>query len=663
MHISRLLRSFEFFAASLLMTILFCSANSFAGDGFQPVSADELKMTSEPLAPGAAAIILYREVNRDDSAYPGYEYNYVRIKILTEEGRKYADVEIPFFKEEEEDVVKIKGRTIHPDGSIVNFEGKAFDKTLVKARGVRYLAKTFTLPAVQPGSVIEYYYTKYFGRILYNAHWILSEELFTKRARFSMKPYDHDPTLGVQWSWQRLPPGTGEPKRTSNDIVRLEVANIPAFHTEDFMPPPNELKARVDFIYTSNRFDTKEADKFWKEVGKYDDDYLENYIVKHKGLGEVVAQVVGPGDSPETKLQKLYARVQALRNTTYENQRTEEEYKRENDKHSGSVMDVLQRGYGSLRQLNLLYLSLVWAAGFEAYPVDVPPRNNYFFYPSVMDFYRLTENLVLVKLDGKDIFCDPGSLYSPFGLPPWRVTGVPGLKLDKSGGTWIQIPLSPGSASRIERTANLKLSDSGDLEGKLKVKYTGYEAVARRVEERNEDDTARQKFLEEQVRNSIPVGIEVELANHPDWTTSESPLTAEFNLKIPGWASSAGSRALLSVGLFGGGEKRIFEHSERIHPIYFEFPFQRIDDVTIELLAGWKVTSLPSPQNQVGKVIGYTMKAENDGSKVHVQRTLDIGVLMVGKENYEILQNFFQMVRSSDEAQIVLQPGTATASK
>ena len=45
-------------------------------------------MTSEPAAPGAPAIYLYRQVDRDDEG--DREYNYVRVKILTEEGRKYA---------------------------------------------------------------------------------------------------------------------------------------------------------------------------------------------------------------------------------------------------------------------------------------------------------------------------------------------------------------------------------------------------------------------------------------------------------------------------------------------------------------------------------------------------------------------------------------------
>ena len=65
-------------------------------DRFQPVSQEELHMTSEPQAPGAPAIILYRQVETDDRSEQ--EYQYVRIKVLTEEGRKYANIEIPYDK-------------------------------------------------------------------------------------------------------------------------------------------------------------------------------------------------------------------------------------------------------------------------------------------------------------------------------------------------------------------------------------------------------------------------------------------------------------------------------------------------------------------------------------------------------------------------------------
>src|SRR5438045_5012079 len=131
--------------------MLFCARIS-EGDEWLPVSPQELKVTGEPKAPGAPAIILYRQIDRDDSdARTPHEYNYVRTKILTEEGRKYADVEIPFFKENE-DVVNVRASTIRTDGDIVNFDGKVYEKEIDRALSVRFHDKAIKLYIVETGS-------------------------------------------------------------------------------------------------------------------------------------------------------------------------------------------------------------------------------------------------------------------------------------------------------------------------------------------------------------------------------------------------------------------------------------------------------------------------------------------------------------------------------
>jgi hypothetical protein len=43
----------------ILAAAKYPSVKARASEGFQPISPEELKMTSEPLAPGAPAIILY----------------------------------------------------------------------------------------------------------------------------------------------------------------------------------------------------------------------------------------------------------------------------------------------------------------------------------------------------------------------------------------------------------------------------------------------------------------------------------------------------------------------------------------------------------------------------------------------------------------------------
>lgn len=666
----------RWFALGLLALSCFLAAvkPAAAGIGFQPVSPEELKMTSEPQAPGAPAIILYHQVDRDDfgrSSHGGaalmgstssrFEDNYFRIKILSEAGRRYADVEIPLPREVGT-IDVVNARTIKPDGSIINFNGQVFERTIVKTKGFQYLAKTFTLSDVQVGSIIEYYYTITFQEgYVYNSQWILSNELFTKRAKFSLRPFQNEMLpLNFRWS-ERLPPGSPSTTQGPDGIVRLEVTNIAAFQPEDFMPPENELKARVDFIYSMDPFEM-DVSKFWKKVGKKRNDELERFVGKHGAMEQAAGQIVSTGDLPEVKLQKLYARVQQLQNTSYEVSKTEQELKHENRKNDENVEDVWKRGYGSARQLTWLYLALVRAAGFEAYDVAVPDRHNYFFNPQTMDSGRLDANVVMVKSTGKDFFLDPGSAFTPFGFLRWEETGVQGLRLDKDGGTWVQTPLPDSSASRIERKAEFKLSAAGALEGKMAVTFTGLEAMRRRVDERNQDDTARKKFLEEQIKGYIPVVSDVTLTNKPDWSSSAPSLVAEFQVEVPNWAPASGHRALCPAAIFSAPEKQIFDYSQRVHPVYFEYLSQKLDDVTIELPAGWQVTGMPKNINQDLHVVAYSSGVEDNKGTLHLTRRLDINILLLETKFYTPLRSFFQIVKKGDEQLIILQPGTTVSS-
>jgi hypothetical protein len=628
-------------------------------DEWQPISAEELQMTSVPEAPGAAAVILYRQVDRDDSDRTAHQYNYIRIKILTEEGRKYADVEIPYLKEEGT-IHSLKARTIRPDGTIANFEGKAFDKTIVKAKGLKYLAKTLTLPDVQVGGIIEYHYMYDLQEgYVFDSHWILSDELFTKRAKFSLKAY---PQFQLRWSWPAgLPAGT-QPPKDEHGVIRLESQNVAAFQIEDYMPPENELKMRVDFSYADRNVET-EPDKFWKNEGKKLNERVESFIGKRKALEQVVAQVVSTSDNPEAKLRKIYARVHQVRNTSFDVEKTEQEQKREKEKEINNVEDLLKQGRGTARQINWLFVGLARAAGFQASSVYISSRSQYFFKPAMMNPSQLNGDVTVVKLDANDIYCDPGSKFAPFGLLPWEETYVKGLRLDKDGGSWVDTSLPLSSESKIERKADLKLGDDGSLSGTLTVTFSGLEALWRRSDLRNEDETSRKKFLEDQVREYIPVGIEVELKNSPEWNIASPTLVAIYDLTVPGWASAAGRRALLPFGLFSATEKQLFEHANRVHAVYFQYPFQKLDDVTIQLPLGWQVSSLPKPVNQDAKAAAYIRKVEDDRGTLHLTRILRSDLLMLDAKFYPALRAFFQSVRTGDDEQIVVQPMAAAAAR
>ena len=118
---------------SLAFLIMAVAPLSRAED-WPPVDSADLALKSIPQQPGAAAVILRLEEINNDLQH--FHDTYERIKILTEPGREYASVEIPYSGRDFH-IVGISGRTIHADGTVIPFDGKTFDKTVLKARGVR----------------------------------------------------------------------------------------------------------------------------------------------------------------------------------------------------------------------------------------------------------------------------------------------------------------------------------------------------------------------------------------------------------------------------------------------------------------------------------------------------------------------------------------------
>ena len=194
----------------------------------------------------------------------------------------------------------------------------------------------------------------------------------------------------------------------------------------------------------------------------------------------------------------------------------------------------------------------------------------------------------------------------------------------------------------------------------MKVTYTGLEASSRRLEERAEDDTERRKYLEKEIQGDVPSGIDVKLVNSPDWKASETPLIAEYEFKVLGWAASAGRRALLPVGLFGGSEKHTFEHSSRVHPVCFDYRYQHKDDIAIELPAGWQVTSVPKARASDLKAVAFSNSAQESGGTLRLQRELTVNMAFADAKSYVPLRGFFQLVRAGDEDQVVLGPAASS---
>lgn len=637
------------------------------------ISPQDMKMTDLPQQKGAPAVVLLREELDDDPKH--YRSVYMRIKILTEAGLRHADVSIPYSRRSFT-IGGVSGRTVHADGSIVPFAGQVFDKMVVReklGRGPEHRdhVKSFTLPDVQVGSILDFKYTiHYDDNISYPPEWIIQFDLFQKQAKFKFIPYSGELLLahkrignGVVWT-SYLPPNGPQPEwhrmavavvqelesREAQQFIDLKMNDIPALVSEPFMPPKDALRYRVQFF---NRTNTQTPDGFWKEEGKFWSKDVEKFLDQKGEIEGVVAKTISPDDSPEQKVRKIYAFVTGLENQSYRPLRQDQERKALGLKPNEGVEDVLRQSSGDHDDLNRLFVAMVRAARIPASMMWVASREQIFFQPELLSTSQMDADIAIVQLDGKDVFLDPGTKFCPYGLLDWRYSGSKGLRQTADGTAIVGTSLPNYNQAQIQRTAHLQLTEQGKVEGTLKVGFSGLEAMDRRQKANETDDAGRKKLLEDEVRRWLPGESEVTLVGAPNWTDTEARLSAEFKISSP-LALGAGKRWLIPVHIFQVNGKPVFPASDRVNPIYLWYPTREADEVIITLPATLEIESLPPNDSAKLEYATYkTLQTQDSPHTIMARRELIMAGMAFPASSYKDLKDFYDKVKTGDDQQLI----------
>jgi hypothetical protein len=365
---------------------------------------------------------------------------------------------------------------------------------------------------------------------------------------------------------------------------------------------------------------------------------------------------VAAGDSPEQKVKKIYAYVAGLDNLSYKPQRTQQEQKVLGVKDNRGVEDVLRLRSGNRKEIALLFIALVRAAGIPAYAMYVSDRSEDVFLKTHLSLDQLDAYVAIVQLDGRDVFLDPGTKFCPYGIMDWKYTGTQGIKQLPGGGTELaQTPLPDYMKAITKRVARLQLSDQGQVEGTLAVGYFGQEALIRRIDGSKTDDVGRTKILEDEVKSWLPANAQVAISKPPQWEAVETPLVAEFKISSP-MLMSGGKRVLLPTNIFQFNRPPMFAHPDRKQPIYFEFPSREMDDVHIKLPDKLQVESLPANQEVKLPYAIYRAVRKQDKNEIDITRDLAIGTFVLPPAEYKDLKSFFDKVKEGDDEQVLLKP-------
>ena len=572
-------------ALTALLALILTTPLASGRDAIQwpPIEPEELALEENPAAPGSSAMIMMKLDIRDDAK--GVREIYYRIKIFKDSGREYGDIDIPY--EGSEKVTDIAARTIRPDGRVIEFKGAIYDKTLFKSRKERIRAKSFTLPEVQAGSIIEYQYRKKVGKQSEPVGtWFVQEPLFVRRAHLSLKPrLKMWRVVGRRIPNDRLGSYNGRYDTAMNVMLR----DLPAFEPDVLMPPEEQLKMRYHITYGPRAY--ADSHLLWEEVGKSFVEWHTKFMGKPKKLRFIVSQIMSPEDPPLQKARKIYLAIQnRIRNLAYEEKYTKKERKRERLKKRKSAEDVWRYGYGHAHEITNLFTAMCRAAELRSNTVVVSPRDTHFFDKELRDPSQLSDSLTAVSLGNGRHYLDPGTRLAPFGYVSWEKQAVKGFLLGKEDWIRISTPLVDAADSTRSYHLALGLQEDGSASINVKSRYTGQEALHWRDKLFESSGSERVREVHGRLRQHLPAA-EIEDVAWSGLDDAGDDVVLTYRFRLPAYGQVQGKRLVVQPLLWAFDSP--FSNLGRKLPVQIPHSFTRSQEVKIVPPDGFRLEVIP----------------------------------------------------------------------
>ncbi len=655
--------SFPFKKQSVLLiylcVILVFSQVAFAGDAdWREVTPAELAMKTSKVEPDADAEAIFWEVRINDSATTNLTLeHYVRVKIFTERGReKFSKIDIPFTKRLK--IKDIAARVIKPDGSIFNLKPEdIFEREIIKSNDVKVKAKSFAVPNIEEGVILEYQYREVISRgIADNMPIIFQRDIPIQESTYYVKP-SKDVGQGMKWIAFNV---DSKFVKDKGGFYKATLRNVPAVKEEPRMPPEDQVRS-WGLIYYDEYF-SKTSGDFWSRFGgalsyAYD---IKDVLKTSKDEKNLAAEITSGAKTDEEKVSRIfeYCRTK-IKNLTYDTSLTEEQL--DEIKENKSPKDTLKKGQGRAGEINELFAALVSTLDLETRIAFTGDRSKIFFSQQHAHPSFVHAAAVAVRYNNNWNYFDPGTPFVPYGMLAWFEEDQVAFLLDNETYVRTSTPISDPEKSLAKRTGRFTLHEDGTLEGTVEIEYSGHFAYSHKFNNYDESVSKREEILKESVQKRLSSAeiTNISVENAGDYV---KPFVYKYKIKVPNYAQKTGKRMFLQPGFFEYGKDPEFSTDSRKYGIYFHFPWSEQDDIQITLPKGYSLDSADSPtdinDNQRIGQLKVVMNIDTEKNILFYQRKFYFGkggYYYFQPESYKAVKGLFDEFHKSNSHLLTLK--------
>jgi hypothetical protein len=637
---------------------------------WRPVTPEDLASKNPVVEPDADAEAIFWEVRIDDSDTSDLsQRHYVRVKIFTERGReKYSKFDIPFTRDIK--IKELQARVIRPDGTTVEI-GKQdiFEREIIKAGGIKIKAKSFAVPNIEPGVIVEYRYKEVDSDSGAKGMQLpFQRDIPIRSLSYYYKPYNQKKPRYQTYNFTDV-----KFVKDKNGFFLARKENVPAFKEEPLMPPQDTVRPWMMLTGTtvsitgvsgfSINFSVKDPSspsRYWSGVAE---DYRGLVQLMDKSNGDIkraAAEITAGATNDDDKLRKLYEFCQTqVRNTDFDTSLTDEDRKKLPE--TKSISDVLKRKSGSSAFIDMLFGSLANSLGFDSRIAFAGNRNKMFFTPEMTNEDFVHPAAIAVKQGDEWKFFNPGMPFVQYGSLVWYEEGVWALIVGDGYYAWQKTPFTELEDSVEKRTGKFKLAEDGTLEGSVTIESRGQTALAYRMD--NYDDSADKRIenLKEELKSRFSTA-EISEVTIDNVTDASKPLVTRYKIKVPSYAQKTGKRLFLQPGFFEYNATPIFATTTRKFNVYFRYPWSENDQIEIQLPAGFALDNADAPgqiadPSKIGSDT-VTMGIDNAANILKYNRRFyfgNEGNILFPSTAYQAVKNLFDAFQTADTHTITLK--------
>ena len=637
---------------------------------WRPVTPEELQMKTGKVEPDADAEAIFWEVRIDDSSSDDLSrQHYVRVKVLTERGReKFSKFDIPFLKGNK--IKDLAARVIRPDGSIVEIKkDDIFEREIVRASGVKVRAKSFAVPNIEPGVIVEYRYKE----VINDAGAVGSRLQFQRDIPVENLTYYYKPYGGREPQTQSYNFSGVKFTKDKGGFYVATRTDVPALREESRMPPDDQVRAWM--LLTGTRASVTDASmfsvsyvvkdpsnpqKYWSAVAAENVPLVTFMNKSNKDVKKAAEEITAGAQTQDEKLKKLYDFCQKeIANTTFDTTLTDDQRRKLPE--TKNIGDVLKRKSGSSQFIDMLFGAMANSLGFEARIGILGNRSEMFFNPKMPNENLIHLGVIGVKSGNGWKYFNPGMKFLPFGMLVWYEEDTWAMLVGEKEYVWDLTPFTGYERTEVKRNGTFELAEDGSLEGDVILEYGGQMAVTYRADNYDETPSKREEDFRSEIKSRLSnaeiSNISIENVDDPT-----KPLIKRYKVKMADYAQKTGKRLFLQPGFFEYGVPPVFAAATRKYDVFFQYPWSENDTITIKYPKTYELDNADAP--------GKVTDPQNIGSldiRIRVDKTENVlfydrkfhfgggGNTLFKVESYAPLKGMFDAFQKSDSHTITLK--------